>query len=434
MNTNIFPAINSEIAFYNPSNFKITFCELSTEEFFKINDDPKDLQSSIKRSIILHETRHYIDHIATLWGQKYMLKFGKAIDTRLSLDYLNYNKLVEYSIDSKRLFYKDYYSEIYSTNRFKMGDKPWLSKTVIAHKFDNDGNSAQSSPIIMFRFTKNDGTEEPIARVPLSIVSLLETNSTFEEIRTRAISISNQAEDVKLVEHINFNRELVCDLIYNQNLAVYNVAVHLAANVLNIVDIAKAIETSSIFATVALNMPSELLKKMYINPDNYLAWKNEIPFLIENFDYGFIFMNLLYNYKSFYNREIITVEDILDASKLGNYEQFNDSIVKESDQILNEIQSQNNFKRIFEEEFSKGRQLFDKLGVGFEKITISKAMYELKIIPHYEFSDTPLVLKDYDKNFLYKNIPHITEDFDEWAECSALIEDEITNFYEIRGL
>jgi len=434
MSTIIFPTINSDIAFYNPSNFKITLCQISTNEFLKLNDIPNDLENAKKTSIFNHETRHYVDHIATLWGQKYILKYAKAIDTHLSLDYLKYSRLVDYSLDSKRLFYKEYYNEVYSSSKFKMGDKPWLYKTVMAHRFDNEGNSDPSSPMIMFRFIKNDETKENIARVPLSIVSLLETNSTFEEIKIRAISIANQEESTKLVEYIKFNRELLCDLVYNQNLAVYNVAVHLTANVLNLTDIANAIEISSIFATIALNMPSELLSEMYISPDNYTNWKDEIPYLIQNFDYGFIFMNLLYNYKIKFEGDKVNIQDILESSNLGDYETFFDKVKKESNEIYKELEKQNNFRNILLKELSQGQKLLEKLGVGFEKMTIFKALTELRIIPHYEFSDTPLDLKDYDKNFLYGATPHFTEDFSEWVECSSLIEDGINNFFQIRGV
>lgn len=434
MNKTIFPTINSTVAFYNPSNFKITLCEVSTSEFFNLNKNIKDLSSAKKTSIVNHEIRHYVDHIATLWGQRNILKYAKAIDTYIDLDYTNYSRLVDYTLENKRLFYNEYYNEVYSKSKFKKGDKPWLSKSIVAHKFDNLGNSDPKSPMIMFRFTKNDGTLRDIARVPLSVVSLLETNATFEEIRYRVLSILHQDEDVKIVEEVRLANELIYDLVYNQNLAVYNLAVHLVANTLKIVDLAQAIETSAIFATIALNMPKELVKNMLVKEDNYPEWKKEIPFLLENFDYGFIFMNLIKNYKSKYDGKKVIVEEMLNCSELGTYKSFFSHIKEEQMEIISELEKQNNFKKILLNEVVKGQKIFEYLGIGFEKDSILKACQQLKIIPHLEFNDSPLILKNFDKHALFSNKPHLKEDFNEWVEYSSIIEDGINDFFEIRGI
>lgn len=434
MNKTIFPTVNSTVAFYNPSNFKITLCEVSTLEFFNLNKNVKDLEAAKKTSIINHEIRHYIDHIATLWGQRNILTYAKSIDTYIDLDYKNYKRLVDYSLENKRLFYNEYYNEVYSKSKFKKGDKPWLTKSIVAHKFDNSGNPDPKSPMIMFRFTENDGSSRDVARVPLSVVSLLETNATFEEIRYRVLSVAQQDEDVRVVEHIRLSNELIYDLIYNQNLAVYNVAVHLVANTLNIVDLAHAIETSAIFATITLNMPKKLVTAMLVDESNYPTWKKEIPFLIENFDYGFIFMNLIRNFKKKYDGKNINVAEILKSSELGSYESFVAIVKEEHLEIITDIKNQKNFKNLLKNEIIKGQKVFEYLGIGFEKGSILKACQKLKIVPHMEFNDTPLVLKDFNKKSLFENKPHATENFDEWVEYSSIIEDGINGFFEIRGI
>lgn len=429
----LFPTLNTTVAYYDPATFYINLNTISQQELIDTRNAPFSHKYIENIKTIFHETRHNIDHVATLWGQKKILKYLRALNVRLKNDITKFDSIVAHKLEENQLFYADYYTEEYNYFPVDKMDKRWQWQATTGLKFSDKGLSDESRPIPMIHFKTHDGN--PLIRIPISIASLLETNAVSEEIKMQLTFISSLSDTEKPFQLKFFEKETLLNLIYNQDLAVYNVAVHLAANLFNLSDIVEAFRISSAIATLALNLPTSLVTNLPVDEKQFGVWGERNKNMLLNHDHGFIYYILLFNYRPFYMKnKKLDVNDILLSSNLPKYAVVESIIENELQAIEDEIKSFDNLKELFLSKTTVGRQLLKSLGLCFEKMSIYEAVHQHKFIPTIICNDTDIKQIDYKASDIYKMQPIKQLDLSEWYNISWTLNLKLNELYEVRGV
>lgn len=199
--------------------------------------------------LIVHETTHWIDSVSTIWGMQFLYKLYKTYDIEDYREFLKGNAdLQEFG---KLLF------EIRRHDYFKLHSKvknsfPWRYQFQYLYPSDKF-----IIPIISF-LTKD---MEKIARVPISLTSLLESSAMAQELAV-ALSFLDILEGSDLiVERKDFIRKQV-EALYTPELTEYSVAVHLVANSIHNDDILEAFRVCAVLIRLILNFPTKYFEKI----------------------------------------------------------------------------------------------------------------------------------------------------------------------------
>lgn len=357
----------------------------------------------------------------------------EAVNSRLNLDEKQFYKIIDLKLNEHQHFYTQYFTENYDTIPWKSGDRTWKYSLSTGFKFTHKGLPNEEKPIIFVRFYTHDGKN--VVRVPLSISSLLETNSTKQEIRTMLSYINTLPSDEKLVEMAIYKRQIFEELIYNQQLAAYNVAVHLVANHLELNDIILSFDISSSIATLALNLPSELIKQIPINEERMAAWGDRPTKMAKNNEFGFLFYNLLFNYVPFYkNDKEFKLERLLKANNLPTEVEMLELINKEIDKIVLSYDSQLNFKENFTAISKEGQRILNIRGIDGYKISTSDLIGKHSYKPFIICNDTDFPLEDFSIPAISDKLPIDNLSDQQWYSFADTIDKKMDEFYNVRGI
>lgn len=437
----IFPNLNRTVAYYDPANFSVVLNEISTEEFDRIgkkgfkNLDERELE---KLKTIHHEIRHYSDHISTLWGQRLLLKYSLALNARLEANEYDFANIIEYKRAEAEMFFNKYYREDYHEASFETIERRWKWSPSCGLRFDSDGILDETRPIPFIRFSTYDGI--PLSRVPLSVASLLETNAKWEELRLHTEFLGHVPESDRPFHEKMFENSLLKNLLYNQELVLYNAAVHLTANVLGISDIPSAFMISSLLATLALNVPEQLIPSLKYDETYFADWGNRIPNMLQQKNYGMIFFILLVNYeKSFKEGQKMDFSLLFEESGLPQYDALFAMAIDESSEIASEIASMKNFGKTISSLCSIGCQGLQMNGLCNEKRPPFTTLVELRHGPKILFNNATDDFEDFeitskDLASVMKMQPIDDLSFEEWDQIVRIINSKMDEFFQIRGV
>lgn len=426
----MFPTLNRTVASYDPANFYIFLEDISEADLVKVKLTPLTTNNIEHYKTLQHEIRHSVDHMATLWGQKAIYSYYSAIESRLSLDEYTFHNIVAFKNLENQLFYSNYFTEVYAYSPIKRLEERWKWSPSVGVRFDATGAPDESRPIPFVSFADIHGSK--LMRTPVSIATLLETNSVAEEINWQLQYINTLDKADQPVYLQIFENDTLFDLLYNQDLVVYNVAVHLAANVLDIFDLFEAFRVSSAIATLSLNLPNELVKKIKtVNPE-FKIWGERNEAMLLNNEYGFIYFMLLHNYKSVYQMvKAFSLEDLLASSNLPNEATIHGLVIREMEEIYKECNAFTHLKNVFLPKLEIGKTLFNSLGICFHKISIGNAVKSN--LPTIICNDTNIDMKSYSAKELIGRKPLEVKDLSDWYNISSALQVSLNQFYEIRG-
>ncbi|MDM1548588.1 hypothetical protein HX096_12065 [Empedobacter falsenii] len=431
-----FPNFRRTEAEYRPNEFAIYLYNVNINEVYGNKDNVKKNVDSFR--LLVHEIRHYTDHISTFWGLNNIMMHNIAINARINEDIDNYHYLYDYYKLNKQLYYDEYYTLITNdsnVNKYTYGDDPWRFDINLIHKYDNTGRLNKENPLICINFYKSIKDNRFLARVPLSIVSILEVNAIFEELMFKSNILNDLPKDESIVENMLFQKEIFEELIYNKDLVVYNVIVHLTASVLNITDLMEALSIASKIGTVSLNLTSEDLENMKVC-DFILNYNNEGKEYAKNFirqhDLGFVFLNLLFNYrKKFNSTRIYDIDDLLRCSNLKDKDIILHSLKTIFADGLTEILKNNSFRYVYSDHISRGIEILEKKGLDGSKSPAIEMFNGVKYRPFVFFKDIDYELIDIDKDSFVKNGPYLTNyqqiEFIQYSDFFNSLLDEFIN-------
>lgn len=428
----VFPSVNATLAYYSPTSFFVTLNTVTEREYQTLFNSPLDNNKSEQLSILIHELRHHLDHVSTLWGQRHILKLYKAVNARIEHNEFEFHKILPLKIEERQFHYETYYSVETNVVPWKGAGDNWKWQLSSGVKFDMDGIPDDNRPILFINFaTQND---LHLVRVPLSIAALLETSAIKDELNALHRYIQTLKDDEAVVERELLKKKVFAEIIYNQKLAVYNSIVHLTANLLNLNDLILSLNISAAISTICLNLPSDLISRIPINKVAVERWKERTKKMMENHEYGFIFFNLLYNYREFYKQDNdYNLSRLLVANNLPNEKELLSLVNKKFDLILEEVKTKQNFQTQFSNNLIEGKRLFNLRGLDGSEMDTFELLEKHNYKPNIICSDTDFPLEKYTINAALK-LPMDNLTVQQWYSFAMTIDDRFDEFFEIRGL
>ncbi|MDF5720234.1 MAG: hypothetical protein PUP91_07060 [Rhizonema sp. PD37] len=408
--------------------------------------DPSDIQ--LKRKIfgvIIHEITHWLDHTSTLWGQKFLIDIFNAFNAKSNENIDELWRIQHLFSDINRMYFADYYTVNGSAAEEPWNKEPWRYDFGCGLQFSREGKTSEKHPFFYTIFsTSND---EFITRVPLSVMSLLETNAVTSEVRLETVLLSclNQGEvfiENKLIEQ-NFLERL-----YTPELTRYSVAAHCLANLAKITDAVDAYFLSSALSTLCLNLPSKVFPLLKIPSALQERIGDRAREMLNLQDRGFAFF-IIANYASQYNQSDIVswLESTIEAAglpplkqleELANQEmnELNEQILKDplieklkeiglsetgENQIICEYSRLKNLLRV-------GRDNFTKRGIAGNHEISMKTIFSvnenyLKLPPILLGDDSVIQLGD-------EALEPEYQDVKKWIEYVDIIEERLREFHQ----
>jgi hypothetical protein len=191
----LFPNTNETIAHYSPTAFCITLLTITERQLSQINHTKADSIES--RKILYHEMRHNIDHLSTLWGQQRIFNLFEAVNSRIKRDENTFHKIIKYKIEEKQFHFDKYFLEQHEKIPYSSPADIWIWTLSAGVRFSDLGSPLLDKPILFINFRSRRG--RMVARVPLSIATLLETNAIFEETSVELSALARRIYSNKFV-------------------------------------------------------------------------------------------------------------------------------------------------------------------------------------------------------------------------------------------
>lgn len=250
-------------------------------------NNPNDI--SLKRKvfgILIHEITHWLDHTSTLWGQKFLIDIFNAFNAKNNENADELWRIQQLFSDISRIYFADYYTVNGTAANKPWNNKNWRYQIGSGLQFDRNGKVSEKYPFLFTIFFTSD--DEFIKRVPLSVVSLLETNAVAAELKLETALLSLLTPEAAFIEN-KLNEQNGLKRLYNPELTIYSVAAHCLANLATITDVVDAYFISSALSTLCLNLPSQVFPLLKIPSDVYETIGNRTKELLNIKDRGFAF-------------------------------------------------------------------------------------------------------------------------------------------------
>lgn len=429
-----FPNVNT-LGYYHAIGNYIQLNEYEDENDFKKANDNPSLDKN-RYSTYIHEKQHYIDQISTYWGATNIFKIYRAFNSVIfgkEKDFFHFRQLI---LTLQRDYFLEYYTEQYNSIQGSYLN-PWKFRLTGGLRFDFEGKVNENKPIQFVSFSSQDN--ELISRVPLSVVSLLETTATYSEYKF-LLDEANKLESPHKEAQIDVILKKLEKKLYHPELTLYSVAVHLISSILKIYNPIKGYEISSFFAKIALNIPDSLFKKVLI-PSEFLedeTWRARSYKLIENYDRGFLFYILIKNFQSDIGNlpeGEIDINQVLSASNLPNEDKIERVISKDiQNRDVEILMERNSFNRQVTDKIFFGKKFRQSTGLGQQRASgdLSEFVREEPFLifasTYFEYEE--LELKPIiDKVILQQDLSR-----EEWFRVHTYCEKRIDNFNTICGI
>lgn len=345
----------SDVATYRLISQTMNFDNLSTKNLNTLLEqiENKKYETETMKSAchIIHEGAHYFDNLATLSGQRMLVKAYNALN---ELEVGNGNKCIVEFFNTVRSWDRENYVNV-EVDVANPHYERWAFRNNIG--FGTDIFDQFSSEFFLFSVFKYQG--ETVGNVPFSIESLWETNAMWAEI-VYHVNVVMQIEDkdTVMVELPQIQKKYT-DYLYNSKTLKYSYAAHLTSSYLNLGDFYRAFSMSKALASISLNLPYRYYSLIKRPKGKAFGEFSEV--LLDNTKYMdpcVIFLVLLENiYEAgtdgiFIKKFLININKILELSGLPNVQHLNVEVAKEIEQL--EI---NFTDTSFAEEFYKQKEM-----------------------------------------------------------------------------
>lgn len=422
------------LGYYHPMGNYIYLAEYKNEEDFDQSLKNPSIDKN-RYSVFIHEQQHYYDQVSTLWGIKKLYKIYEAYDSVIKFKEYLFYKFRELELNFKRDYFLDYYTETYNEITGDFNNK-WQFQISSGVRFSSDGKVDANSPIPFIVFHSSDG--EKISRVPISVVSLLETTATFCEF-SFLMDEAKKLESPYKENQIKKISENLESILYNPELTLYSAAVHIVSVNLQIFDPIEGYKASALFAKIALNIPSIQFKNIKIHKEFDVSeeWKSRAVKMIENMERGFTFYLLVKNYVLEFGKDIanLTIENILSASNLPNEKDILKLVSEEIQALdLKILMEQNNLNREVIDKVFWGNNFRNTTGIGQQNEIKDLSKFE-RDKPFLIFGETYFEYEDLKLKPIYeKLISQQKLSIEEWFRFHTSCETRIDSFNTICGI
>lgn len=371
-------------AYYNQFHQLICLSKYNERDYATANfTDYKNPKVVKMISLLEHELTHWIDHHATLWGHNDLVLLFNALNARANQNEHEFWRIKQYDGAYRSDSFVDYFTEVYNPI-YGNEKQPWKQLITSGVRFSNEGKVLMDKPLLFLRFMSL--ANEHIARTPVSIAAILETNAIHAEYQIEFSALSAlDIVDKKLREQ-ELKAELI-SLLYNPHLTLYSVIAHLTANLNNQNDIIWTYNTTSSLGTIVLNIPDFLFATMKIAEINDADWQNRYKSMRDVMDKGFTFYNLLVNNISVNGKCNYEIDKVLSASGLPKKVELEALVVAEMEKKLSRL-IDGPFKNMAVDALKFGIELFQKRGLDGKNEGVRDFILKKKRMPFIIFGDT----------------------------------------------
>lgn len=284
----LFPAVEPR-ASYDTSSQRIELHETSLLVGGALALDPLYSPHDVLPTLH-HETRHWLDHVTTVWGRRRLASLFEATRARELNNESEFQRIIDYRKGVQRDFRTQYYTTIESTPPPQ--DRHWACQYSMGREFDRRGKVNKGVPIVFARFQwVNEGLA---CRVPMSTASLLETNAVHFQIEQETKMTVQFAHKDRLKQELDELERRWFARLYMPELGRYSIAVHAVANHLGLRRAREAYRYSAALASVALNLPGELIERIRI-PSAFARWGDGNTNALRCHDRGYVYLALLHH-------------------------------------------------------------------------------------------------------------------------------------------
>lgn len=379
----IFPD-NNEAAYYNPLSQIVNISKYTLKDFSDMDLSTPNSDSIDKFALLEHELTHWVDHVATLWGQKSLVLIYNALNARANEDIDEFWRIKSLFSNFNMDDYYYYYTEDYGRS-MDPAKKPWRYQVSSGIRFSSLGHPEYDKPILFMRF--NCFNDIPLIRIPVSVASILEINAIYSEFQLK-LTVAHQIEDViqRTLKIKEIQNEWL-SILYDQELALYTSVAHLTANLNAQTDAVEAYKVASAIGTTVLNIPDELYDKLTLTKFNNAEWDKRMADAIGIKEKGFTFYNLLKNLIDIKGCNSYSIENVLECSNLPSKQEMEDLIQAEMNDNL-ALLIEGPFKNKAIETIKKGIEIFKLRGIDGNKSDFRSKIVKEGYLPHVMFGDT----------------------------------------------
>lgn len=356
-NKNIFPNRDEPEAYYDQFTQYINLCKVTNQEFIKLKQNKiVNEENNLIWSTFTHELTHWFDHTVTLWGQKNLQLLYNALNARSLNNAKEFWRIKYYDDYCKTESLQEYYTLIDKPD-FCLKQDGWYLDKHCANRFGLTGTENDESPMFFVKFI--DCNDDQIARIPITVASLLECRAMHNEFTLRLDNIASFYNETKKdIGRMKLNRDFY-NILYDPNLLLYSVVGYLTMFKCSMVDLNKIYNLSSIISNISLNFPQSLITNIKRIKREGLEIQKYYDKLIDKCDRGFIFYTLLENCTDLNFNKDVNIDEILKCSNLPEEKIFKDIVIEEM-KLSKESLLDGPFKKDFERTVSKGIEIFSK--------------------------------------------------------------------------
>jgi hypothetical protein len=411
---------------------------VESQHILDIGKDPLNPELLRKvYKVFIHEITHWLDHTSTLWGQKNLITIFNAFNAWKREDEEELWRIIELFSEIGRNQFDDYYKVFGSAINDSRVKIPWRYQYSFGLQYGSDGRIRKDRPFVTTRFYSPEDIF--ISRVPISVVSLVESIATYSELELEYSFIlpilkKQLNENEFLIEASLFQQNMI-DKIYNPELTVYSVATHCLANFMGIDDIGMAYALSSALSSLCLNLPTNVFDKLEIS-DNFLKkLPNETQEIITERashmksirDRGFAFF-VLSQYAAEINHTGILdwLENTVKAAGLPSISELQEMAEKEMSNLKNTI-IDGYFTSRLENLLEIGQENYQKRGIyGKHKPCLNSllsASQDIKL--------PPIILGDgeiFDLEAAFGRVQRTADDTEKWVDEIWDIQSKLIEF------
>lgn len=414
----LFPNIDT-LGYYDALTQTITLNSVEKAHILALGK--KDFTASHKEfyKLFTHELSHWLDHLSTYWGTKFLFNIYLALTARMNENIEEFPNIMSLWKEIQKNRMSSYFTHIAAITGEVINVRPWKYSTTAGKRFDSDGKIDNTKPIFFVRFSNT--SDEYIARIPLTIVSLLETNAILSEFLYDQFYINTLSDNEKLIEISLFDQNTI-SWVYNPNLLEYSVATHLVANKINNKEIISSYKLASKIATLTLNVPNGLYD-LISTPESLKVFGDLNTNFKKNRDPGYLYAILIENGIE-KNINFEDTDAILIASGLPNSNEINDLLNNHYDQLISKaiFTFHDSLKERFFYLVSTGKELFNKRGIDGINYDSNNIIFDGKPLPSIILGDT-----DFEESLEHGDI-------EKWIDFIYDFEKRMKEFIEICGI
>ncbi len=417
----VFPATKT-LAYYHPSAQFIELSEIDSTQFQSAltNRDPKECITVLP--LLFHELRHWIDHVATVWGREQLVRMFNAIHAHLANDPEKFHHIVDYRRWQDRDHFAEYYSTI-ENDRTAGPEDNWIYQHSCGMRFDLRGRLDATSPIFFTGYFWSTG--DKACRVPFSVAALLESSAMHFELAAQNIFAAQLNDGERQVEFTQIQSKWRQSL-YTPTLGKYSTAVHLIANRLDLIAANHAYPLASALASVCLNLTDGTFDSLVI-PDEFAPWGDRNTAAIKRRDRGYAYLVIAFHATSEHiDNPRQWVDEAVQTAGLPSLEELE----KTARNALDEVSSaatEGPFSDRLNTIVAAGNETFDAVGITPTVATTLGALGNLKL--------PPIICSDLQWNQFGKHwLINDPEEAEAWWNQWYMTESQFTEFIQACGI